>query len=93
MEKCSYCVQRISSARIEADNENRKIRDGEIVTACQATCPTDAIYFGDLNDKNSKVTKLKASTLNFRLLEDLNTRPRTSYLVALNNPNPEIKEA
>lgn len=92
MEKCTFCVQRINSARIEANNENRSIRDGEIVTACEATCPTNAIVFGNINDKDSRVAKLKASSLNYGLLTELNTKPRTSYLVALSNPNPEIKE-
>jgi molybdopterin-containing oxidoreductase family iron-sulfur binding subunit len=91
MEKCTYCVQRIQGAKIQSELEGRKVRDGEIVTACQAVCPTEAIVFGDVNDPNSKVSKLKAEQRNYGLLADLNTKPRTSYLSALRNPNPEIK--
>jgi molybdopterin-containing oxidoreductase family iron-sulfur binding subunit len=91
MEKCTYCVQRINSARIEAEKERRSIRDGEIVTACQAACPADAIIFGNIHDPNSRVTKWKAQGHNYALLGDLNTAPRTSYLSAVRNPNPEIK--
>jgi molybdopterin-containing oxidoreductase family iron-sulfur binding subunit len=91
MEKCTYCVQRINTARITAEKEDRAIRDGEIVTACQAACPTEAIVFGDINDKESQVTKLKTSPLNYGLLTELNTRPRTTYLARLKNPNPEIE--
>ncbi len=91
MEKCTYCVQRINAARIAAEKEDRQIRDGEVVTACQAACPTQAIVFGNINDPNSRVAKLKAESLNYGLLTDLNTRPRTTYLARLRNPNPEIE--
>jgi MoCo/4Fe-4S cofactor protein with predicted Tat translocation signal len=90
MEKCTYCVQRINAARIQSKREDRAIRDGEVVTACQAVCPAEAIEFGDINDPNSRVAKLKASSRNYTMLEDLNTRPRTTYLAAVKNPNPAL---
>ncbi len=90
MEKCTYCQQRIAEARIDALNEDRTIRDGEVVTACQAACPTNAIVFGDLAIPESRVNTFKASPLNYTLLEELNTFPRTSYLAKLKNPNPAL---
>jgi molybdopterin-containing oxidoreductase family iron-sulfur binding subunit len=90
MEKCTYCVQRISSARIEAKKEGRRIRDGEIVTACQSVCPTRAIEFGDTSDPHSRVTQLKTTPLDYGLLTELNTRPRTTYLARVRNPNPAM---
>jgi molybdopterin-containing oxidoreductase family iron-sulfur binding subunit len=91
MEKCSYCVQRVRHSEIDAQRENRSIFDGEILTACQAACPAQAIIFGDINDRNSKVHQWKKSPLHYGLLEDLNTKPRTTYLAALRNPNPELE--
>jgi molybdopterin-containing oxidoreductase family iron-sulfur binding subunit len=93
MEKCTYCVQRISAAKIEADKENRPVRDGEIVTACQQACPASAISFGNINDKQSKVSKLQADGRSYQVLADLNTRPRTKYVAAILNPNPELEAA
>jgi molybdopterin-containing oxidoreductase family iron-sulfur binding subunit len=93
MEKCTYCVQRINTARIDAEKEDRVVRDGEVKTACQAACPTEAIVFGDIADRDAQVAKLKADALNYGLLTDLNTRPRTTYLAAVRNPNPELKKA
>jgi len=89
MEKCTYCVQRISRHRIDAERENRKIEDLELQTACQQSCPAGAIVFGNINDPNSQVSRLKAKNRNYGLLEDLNTRPRTTYLAEIRNPPPE----
>jgi molybdopterin-containing oxidoreductase family iron-sulfur binding subunit len=90
MEKCTYCVQRIRNGLIEAKRQGRDLHDGEILTACQAACPTGAIVFGDINDRTSAVARWKATPLDYGLLADLNTRPRTTYLAGLRNPNPEL---
>jgi molybdopterin-containing oxidoreductase family iron-sulfur binding subunit len=92
MEKCTYCVQRITEVRIQSEVEGRTIQDGEVKTACQQACPTNAIVFGNLNDPGAEVTKLKATPLNYALLGELGTRPRTTYLAKVRNPNPNIKE-
>jgi molybdopterin-containing oxidoreductase family iron-sulfur binding subunit len=91
MEKCSYCIQRIQEAKIKTEKEDRRIRDGEVLTACQQVCPTSAITFGDLNDKNSNVAKLQALQRKYNLLDDLNTRPRTTYLGYVSNPNEALR--
>jgi molybdopterin-containing oxidoreductase family iron-sulfur binding subunit len=93
MEKCSYCVQRINYAKITAEKEDRKVRDGEIIPACAAACPSQAIMFGDLNDPKSRVSEWKRHSLNYSLLAELNTRPRTTYLTEIRNPNPEVQKS
>ncbi len=89
MEKCSYCVQRISKAGIEARKENRRVRDGEVVTACQQACPSEAIVFGDINDPDSAVAAVKAEPHSYGILTELGTRPRTTYVARVTNPNPD----
>jgi len=92
MEKCSYCVQRITAARIAADKENRPIKDGEIQTACQQACPAQVITFGNINDKTSRVAALRSDERTYQVLADLNTRPRTTYVASVLNPNKELEE-
>lgn len=90
MEKCTYCVQRIQHARIEAERAERPLRDGDVLTACQQACPTRAIVFGDINDPQSLVAQLKLQPLNYGLLAELGTQPRTTYLAVVTNPNPAL---
>jgi molybdopterin-containing oxidoreductase family iron-sulfur binding subunit len=90
MEKCTYCVQRINAGRVEAEVSGRPLQDGEVVTACQQACPTRAIVFGDINDPQSAVRQMKGVPLNYDLLAELGTQPRTSYLAKLKNPNPRL---
>ena len=90
MEKCSYCTQRIEGARVQARVEGRNIQDGDILPACAETCPTNAITFGDLNDPNSRVSKLREDSRSYDLLEFLNVKPRTFYMARIRNPNPAI---
>jgi len=92
MEKCSYCIQRISAAKIEADKENRGIRDGEIMTACQQACPAKALTFGNINDKDSRVSKLRAKQRSYQVIADQNARPRTMYIAEVLNTNQELEE-
>jgi molybdopterin-containing oxidoreductase family iron-sulfur binding subunit len=93
MEKCNYCVQRINHARIDAKTEGRPIKDGEVQTACQQACPAEAITFGNLNDPESRVAKLVKQDRNYSLLEEIGTRPRTTYLAVVRNPNPALEAA
>jgi molybdopterin-containing oxidoreductase family iron-sulfur binding subunit len=93
MEKCTYCIQRINKVKIEAKKEDRPIKDGEIVTACQQACPTNAIAFGDINNPDSEVVKIKKRNRNYSLLGELNVRPRTTYLAKIRNKNPKMPDA
>lgn len=92
MEKCTYCTQRISAARIEAEKDGRRVRDGEILTACQSACPANAIIFGDMNDPMSKIAASKKDHRDYKLLNELNTQPRTTYLAGLKNQNKEMPD-
>ncbi len=93
MEKCTYCIQRVQEAKIQAEKEDRTVRDGEIVTACQQSCPTNAIIFGDIRNEKSQVAQLKKQPHSYGMLTELNTYPRTTYLAKIHNPNPALKEA
>jgi molybdopterin-containing oxidoreductase family iron-sulfur binding subunit len=90
MEKCTYCVQRVQHARIDANNEGRPMKDGDVQTACQQACPASAITFGDINERGSRVAGQKGEARNYALLAELATRPRTTYLAQVRNPNPEM---
>ena len=92
MEKCTYCTQRINRVKIDARLAGRELRDGDVKTACQQACPASAIEFGDLRDASSRVVKAKADPRNYALLEELNTKPRTTYLAKVRNPNPDLEE-
>jgi molybdopterin-containing oxidoreductase family iron-sulfur binding subunit len=91
MEKCTYCTQRINKVKIDARLAGREIKDGDVKTACQQACPSSAIEFGDIRDPESRVAKAKADSRNYALLEELNTKPRTTYLSKVRNPNPELE--
>ena len=93
MEKCTFCVQRINVAKIDAKNDGRELEDGDVVVACQQACPTDAIAFGNINDPNSEVTRVKAQNTDYSLLGELNLQPRTTYGAKLRNPNPALEDA
>ena len=90
MEKCTFCVQRIQKAKITAKNARQPVKDGDIVTACQQACPTDAIVFGDLNDATSRVARLQGVPRAYSLLGELNNHPRVRYLARVRNPNPKL---
>ncbi|HMI93207.1 MAG TPA: 4Fe-4S dicluster domain-containing protein, partial [Polyangiales bacterium] len=91
IEKCTYCVQRIQGAKIASKREGRQMKDGDVVSACQQACPSQAITFGDINDPASAVSKAREVDRNYALLSDVGTRPRTRFLGKIRNPNPEMK--
>jgi Fe-S-cluster-containing dehydrogenase component len=92
MEKCSYCLQRINRAKMTAKSEGRQVKDGEAMTVCQQTCSSGAIAFGNILDKNSVIAERKSNNRNYQILAEFNTRPRTSYLAKLRNPNPTLDQ-
>jgi molybdopterin-containing oxidoreductase family iron-sulfur binding subunit len=92
IEKCSFCIQRIQEKKLEAKLENRKLRDGDIKTACQQGCPADAIVFGDLNDENSKVAKMFEDERNYHILEEIHTLPSVGYLTKVTNRKKDSSE-
>jgi molybdopterin-containing oxidoreductase family iron-sulfur binding subunit len=91
MEKCTYCIQRINRGKVDAKLAGRALKDGDVKTACQQACPAGAIEFGDLRDTSSRVVKAKGESRNYALLDELNTKPRTTYLSKVRNPNPDLK--
>ncbi|MEM8488622.1 MAG: molybdopterin oxidoreductase, partial [Bacteroidota bacterium] len=91
MEKCSFCIQRIRQANIRSGLEKRPIMDGDLRTACQQACPSDSIVFGNLNDPASAVNQARRNDRRYNILAELNTKPRTSYLARIRNPNPELE--
>jgi len=93
MEKCTYCVQRIQAAKIDAKMAERPMKDGDVKSACQQTCPTQAIVFGDIRDPQSAVVERKGRNRNYVLLAELGNKPRTSYLARIRNPHPDLAEA
>jgi molybdopterin-containing oxidoreductase family iron-sulfur binding subunit len=90
MEKCSFCIQRIQAGKLQAKLENRKVKDGDVKTACQQSCPADAIIFGDVNDKNSEIAKLFNNERSYVLLEEYNVQPSVSYMTKIRNVDESL---